>query len=194
MEANFDTCMRFVFAREDGYVDDPRDDGGATNLGVTLAVLRAWRGHAVSKTDVKRLSAAEARAIYHARYWLPAWCPDLPSGIDLLTFDAAVNMGIEPSLNLIREHVGVPIKQKNAHHIFVNTDRHLLMLAEAPIKDRLSKTCMPGAIVGICGRREARYRSYKKFPTFGRGWLNRVSLAQRAAMRLWVTDGKVFIP
>ena len=186
--------MRFVLAREGRYVDDARDDGGVTNMGVTQATLRAWRGHAVSKSDVKRLSTEEARAIYHAKYWLPAWCSDLPSGIDLLTFDAAVNMGVEPSLNLVRDQVGLPIKHKNTRHMFDQTDRHLVSLAEAPIKDRLSKICVPAAIVGICGRREAYYRSLRKFSTFGKGWLARVTLAERMAMRLWVTDGNVYIP
>ena len=43
----FDCCLDFVFEREGGYVDDPHDPGGATNMGITLATLAAWRGRRV---------------------------------------------------------------------------------------------------------------------------------------------------
>lgn len=45
---------------EGGYVDHPADPGGATNLGITIHTLRAWRGAAVTKQDVKNLTVAEA--------------------------------------------------------------------------------------------------------------------------------------
>ena len=53
---NLDACLDFVFEREGGYVDDPDDPGGATNMGITLATLAAWRGREVSKAEVRALS------------------------------------------------------------------------------------------------------------------------------------------
>ena len=52
-ELDWNTCMAFVFAAEGGYVDDPLDPGGATNLGITLDELSLWRHTAVTKADVK---------------------------------------------------------------------------------------------------------------------------------------------
>ena len=48
-EQNFGACLDFVFEREGGYVDDPHDPGGATNMGITLATLAAWRGREVTQ-------------------------------------------------------------------------------------------------------------------------------------------------
>ena len=33
----------YVLASEGGYVNHPRDPGKATNMGITIAPLRAWR-------------------------------------------------------------------------------------------------------------------------------------------------------
>ena len=42
MDDRFDECLAFTLRAEGGYVDDPADPGGATNMGVTLATLREW--------------------------------------------------------------------------------------------------------------------------------------------------------
>ena len=186
MEKNYSKCIEFVLAREGGYVNDPLDPGGATNLGITLATLQSWRGGNVTSADVQRLTRAEAERIYRARYWAAAWCPDLPSGIDLLVFDAAVNMGIEPSLNFVRSQLGMSIKMRNQHKVFLRTEKHLLPVERQKMFDRLSGACMPGLIVGICERRRSYYRSLSTFKTFGNGWLRRVDQVQQLAMHLWV--------
>lgn len=40
---NFPPSVAFVFKHEGGYVDHPRDPGGATNLGITHNTLSRWR-------------------------------------------------------------------------------------------------------------------------------------------------------
>jgi lysozyme family protein len=57
-----------VIKREGGFVNDPADAGGATNMGITLAVLREHRGVPVSWSDVRDMPYAEAVDIYHQRY------------------------------------------------------------------------------------------------------------------------------
>lgn len=89
MQSNFDGVLSFVLAHEGGYVDHPRDPGGATNMGITLATLRDWRG----KAAVKALTAKEAGDIYRARYWRPVRGDDLPAGVDLSAMDYGVNSG-----------------------------------------------------------------------------------------------------
>ncbi len=91
---NFETCLRFVLQYEGGFVDHPRDPGGATNLGITRATLSAWRKRPVSVAEVRALSRVEAAAIYRANYWNPIGADALPAGVDLIAFDIAVNMGV----------------------------------------------------------------------------------------------------
>jgi lysozyme family protein len=38
----FDTCLPIILKSEGGFVDDPDDPGGATNLGITLEILSGW--------------------------------------------------------------------------------------------------------------------------------------------------------
>ena len=67
--ALFSLSLNAVLKHEGGYVDDPNDRGGATNMGITHKTLAKWRGKAVTAADVKAMTSTEAAAIYKARYW-----------------------------------------------------------------------------------------------------------------------------
>jgi lysozyme family protein len=185
MEHNFRACLDFVLEHEGGYVDHPDDPGGATNLGITIATLKRWRGRAVSKAEVRALTRQEAAKIYHALYWTPAGCGDLPAGIDLLVFDAAVNMGIEPSLNFVRAQLGLPLAVRDRHKIFRGAPKLMRPALRAALVQAAAQACRPALILGVCQRRNAYYRGLKTFGTFGKGWLRRTARAQHCAFRLW---------
>jgi len=189
MESNFQRCLDFVFAREGGYVDDPRDPGGATNLGITISTLTAWRGRRATRSDVRNLARAEAARIYRLWYWHSAWCGDLPAGVDLLVFDAAVNMGVERSLNILCVQVGIGIPVRDRLHPSYPIDRHVAGRLEQSVLDRLSGLCVPAVIAGLCRRRDDFDHGLATFRTFGAGWLSRVNLARHFAMHLWVIGG-----
>ena len=93
MKDNFPACLAFTLQFEGGFVDNPRDPGGATSLGVTQRTLAAWRHKPVTISDVRNLGTNEAGQIYRALYWDHAGGDALPKGVDLMAFDIAVNMG-----------------------------------------------------------------------------------------------------
>ncbi|MBN8901820.1 MAG: hypothetical protein J0H57_12360, partial [Rhodospirillales bacterium] len=103
----FARCVAVTLSQEGGYVDDPRDPGGATNLGITRATLSAWRGQEVGKDEVRALPREEAVEIYRANYWLPARCGDMPAGIDLMVFDCGVNAGPRTAVRMLQRLLGV---------------------------------------------------------------------------------------
>lgn len=90
----FEKCLDITLKHEGGYVDHPRDPGGATNKGITHITLADWRGQKVTKTDVRNIQMAEVRAIYKHKYWDEMNCERLFPGVDLATFDAGVNSGV----------------------------------------------------------------------------------------------------
>ncbi|MFN8988740.1 MAG: glycoside hydrolase family 108 protein [Betaproteobacteria bacterium] len=94
MRETFLAYMPQLFKHEGGYVDHPRDPGGATNLGITLRTLYEWRGRGVTKHDVKTLTKDEAERIYKARYWDAIKADGLLAGPDAMLFDVAVNSGV----------------------------------------------------------------------------------------------------
>src|SRR4051794_13371623 len=57
----FAECLAFTLAQEGGYVDDPYDPGGATNMGITLATLRQWdHDSALGPDDVRHMTQQTA--------------------------------------------------------------------------------------------------------------------------------------
>ena len=87
-----DELVEALIEREGGYVDHPLDKGGPTCFGITEAVARAngYRG------PMRRLSRAEAAAIYKRLYWLRPRFADVAvrsARIAAELFDTGVNMG-----------------------------------------------------------------------------------------------------
>ncbi len=91
---NVEALLDDLIRREGGFVDDPQDLGGATKYGITQATLAAYRGHQVTKDDVRGLSDTEARDIYRTNYVRPfdaySHDPDLYG----LLVDSAVQHGV----------------------------------------------------------------------------------------------------
>lgn len=93
-----DEIAREIVAREGGYVNDPDDPGGATKHGVTLATLRRLGidldGDGRSTlADLKRLSAAQAQAIFVEHYFRRPRIDALPGALHASVFDMYVNAG-----------------------------------------------------------------------------------------------------
>ncbi len=96
----FQFALDAVLASEGGFVNDSNDPGGATNMGITLAVLSQWRDKPTTVDDVRSLTKDEATDIYKALYWDKVHGELLPPAVALLLFDAAVNHGVGTSIKL----------------------------------------------------------------------------------------------
>ncbi|HEY7821399.1 MAG TPA: glycosyl hydrolase 108 family protein, partial [Acidimicrobiia bacterium] len=106
-KGNFPKCLAVTLTHEGGYVNHPRDPGGATNLGVTHKTLAAHLGRPVSKQDVRNLTQGDVEPIYRRGYWLPVKGENLPHGVDLAVFDFGVNSGPSRSAKYLQGVVGV---------------------------------------------------------------------------------------
>jgi lysozyme family protein len=100
---NFPNCLAFTLKYEGGFVNDPRDPGGATSLGVTIATLSHELGRAATIADVRGLTEKSVEPIYRKKYWQTIHADCLPKGVDLMAFDIAVNMGVGRALPWIRQ-------------------------------------------------------------------------------------------
>lgn len=173
MHANFDVAVALIFELEGGYVDNPLDPGGATNMGITLRTLTAWRGTAASKADVKALTKDEATAIYGAYYWNATHSALLPAGLDVMVFEGAVNLGPARSSKMLQAVVGT------------DQDGSIGPITLAATKTKNTVMC----IEALASVRIDFYRSLSTFSTFGKGWLNRVSSVR--ALALGLSGGQV---
>ncbi len=105
--SRFDECLKFVLAKEGGYVDHKHDRGGATNKGITQAVYDGYRSsHNWPIQPVKYILPDEVSDIYRSRYWKPSACDRLLKPLDLVVFDGAVNHGPKQSIKFLQRALG----------------------------------------------------------------------------------------
>jgi lysozyme family protein len=90
----FEKCHPITAKWEGGWSDHPADPGGKTMYGVTEAVYHAWlRRQGRKIAPVRTISKIDALAIYRSVYWDAIGGDGLAAGVDLATYDAAVNSG-----------------------------------------------------------------------------------------------------
>lgn len=185
MKANFDRCLSEVLQHEGGWADNPKDPGGATMKGVTLATFRAWKGSAATKAQLRAISDADLRAIYRRNYWDAVSGDDLPAGLDLLAFDAAVNSGPSRGAKWLQTALGVSADGKIGPATIAAAQKaHPEAVIDRAIAARVSFL------------RTARHKDTGAllWPTFGKGWTARVesireeAIAMAKAPRIPVTD------
>jgi len=165
----FAACVTEVLAHEGGYVDHPRDPGGCTNFGITRATLERWRGRPTDCSQVRALTVLEARQIYRARYWNGIRGDDLPAGIDLMVFDAAVNSGPANSARWLQQLV------------HVETDGAIGPVTLAAVRAQQNTGWLIHRLADI---RMAFLCGLSTWPTFGKGWERRVTAVRRAALSM----------
>jgi lysozyme family protein len=104
---DFKRCLMFVLAREGGYVNNPNDRGGSTNRGVTQATYDSWRTRqGLPLQSVKLIADAELAALYRRDYWDKVAGDDLPSPVNLVVFDGAVNSGPGRAVRWLQDACG----------------------------------------------------------------------------------------
>lgn len=98
----FDDAFDRLLGHEGGYVNDPRDPGGETNWGITVAVARreGYQG------PMRDLSRDTAKAIYRRKYWNAVRADELPDSVRFDVFDAAVNHGPVQAAKWLQRTVG----------------------------------------------------------------------------------------
>lgn len=111
--SRFDECLKFVLAREGGYVNHKNDRGKATNKGITQKTYDAYREKlGLENQSVRGITSDEVSSIYKTGYWNAAKCGVLKEPIDLMTFDASVNHGPGMASKLLQSALGVDVDGK----------------------------------------------------------------------------------
>lgn len=166
MRGNFESCLALTLSHEGGWADHPTDPGGATMKGITLATYRQYRPGA-SKADLRAISDAEVARIYRQGYWDKVRGDDLPAGLDLVAFDAAVNSGPARGAQWLQKALGVTPDGK---------------IGPKTIAAAAGQGAR--AINAACDYRMAFLRSLKTWPTFGKGWTARVDDVRSKAIAM----------
>lgn len=94
----FSKISSVILQHEGGYVNDPNDRGGETNMGITIAT---WRAHAPSDLGIeatsqtlRNMTRQQAEIIYYNNYWMPkGFCKLENTKIALMIYDWTITSG-----------------------------------------------------------------------------------------------------
>jgi lysozyme family protein len=151
---NFDTAFQALLTHEGGYSDHAADPGGKTRYGITEAVARqaGYRG------DMRELPLDLAQRIYRREYWDAVRADELPAALRYPLFDAAVNSGVGQAIKWLQRAAGV----KDDGVIGPVTLAAVAQLDASALRMRM------------LAQRLRLMASLPSWPSFGRGWANRI--------------------
>ena len=162
MQATFPVALQYLLQHEGGYVENPSDPGGATNQGITLATYRRYYGSDQTKETLRAITTDRVEYLYRVAFWDQCGCPHLPTGVDYVVFDQAVNSGIEQSIRWLQQAA------------CVKADGVLGDITLMAVR----RTNPVTLIEGMCRLRLSfmqRLRNGTLWTTFGKGWKRRVN-------------------
>jgi lysozyme family protein len=168
MQSDWQKSFELMLKSEGGFVNNPSDPGGMTNLGVTKATWENWVGRQSSESEMRSLTADKVEPLYRKKYWDAVRGDELKSGISYLCFDFAVNAGVGRSIKTLQSAVGVPADG-----------------GFGPITMNAVQSIDPVQLIERFSQiKEDFYKSLNTFDVFGKGWLNRVAKVKAEALTM----------
>lgn len=165
---NFETCFQLLLKDEGGFVNDPKDRGGATNMGVTMGTWSGWIRYPATVEIMKALTPDDVRPLYKKQYWDYIKADELPVGVDYCVFDCAVNSGVTRAGRFAQLASGVSVDG---------------LIGTITLKQ--IKAMHPDDFVRAFTQERIEYlHRLDTFDRFGRGWLNRISRVQVKALEM----------
>ncbi|MEQ1499161.1 MAG: glycosyl hydrolase 108 family protein [Novosphingobium sp.] len=184
---------------EGGYVNDPKDRGGATKYGVSLRFLKAegafdedGDGFAefdldmdgdIDGIDISKLTLADAKTVYAKFFWTRSDAERLARPLGEMVFDQAVNGGLMSARKLLQRALNTCLA-----NVTNAADRPPLlhidgMLGGGPVQHALDWVLrrpglgMPSLVIAYRHAAEDRYREIaQRNPSqmrFLNGWVRR---------------------
>lgn len=170
MDRNFTRALSLVLKSEGGWSDNPADPGGATMKGVTLANFRRYLKADATKGDLRKISDEQVATVYRRFYWDAIAGAELPDGVDYAVFDFAVNSGQGRAAKYLQAAVGVAQDGR-----------------VGPATLAAARAKPVGVVIDqLCDARLAFLRRLPTWPTFGRGWSDRVKSVRAQALLMSV--------
>lgn len=177
--------LDFVIAQEGGFVNDPKDPGGATKYGISLRFLKTVdpaladldQDGDIDMDDVWAMSEPQARVFYMKYFYEPLNIDQYGPALGAVILDTAVNMGRSRSLRLLQQALTVC-----GHPVPVDG------VAGPVTRAAVARINKRGLIVSYLLCRVFVYadlcQANKELRRFFFGWINRVQALARFADQL----------
>jgi lysozyme family protein len=168
MRSNYTYCLDRVLQYEGGWSDHPSDPGGATMKGVTLATYSSFLGRPATEAELRAIPDDHLQKIYRRDYWDKVKGDDLPGGVDLAVFDFAVNSGVSRASKYLQREVGT------SQDGIIGPQTLSALAGRSPAN----------VAANLCDSRLAFLKGLSTWPTFGKGWSNRVADVRSRSLKL----------
>ena len=153
---DFHHCIDRILAEEGGLSAHPADPGGLTHYGISQ--------RSYPTLDIAALTLADAQALYRRDYWQPLHGDQLPSGLDVLLLDCAINQGGITAIQLLQQALRIQ-------------DDGLI----GPETLNAAAVAMSEVLDSFAAERALRYEFNRNEAVFGRGWYRRLLRMHRHA-------------
>lgn len=159
----FDEAFTRLIGHEGSYTADPRDNGnwtgGRPGVGVLLGTKYGIAANTYPDIDIKNLTLDAAKAIYRRDWWDKIDAGHIDPAIVYQVWDFAVNAGMSTAKRALQRAVRVA------------DDGQI-----GPITIRAIQSMSTGdVLLRFNAQRLRHYTSLTTWPTYGKGWTNRVA-------------------
>lgn len=170
--STFEVAIKTLLQDEGGFVNDPRDKGGATKYGISLKWLTSLEhlpeelgiaDKRITAETIEKLTEAQAILLYRNYFWEPhRYERILDQRIATKTFDFTVNAGSKAS------HTALQWALRASGHDKIPIDG---ILGTQTLK-AVNAADTPVLLAALRSEMAGYYRSLKQ-PHFEAGWLTR---------------------
>lgn len=160
---NFDQAFDRLIGHEAGFSNDPKDPGNWTGGKPGVGLLKGTKFGIAANTypdvDIANLTLATAKAIYKRDWWLKVGADEIDGAIIFQLWDFAVNAGMGTAKRALQRAVKVA------------DDGKIGPMTIAAVK-AMSVT---DVLMRFNAQRLRFNTSLSTWPTYGKGWTNRVA-------------------
>ena len=161
---NFDQAFERLIGHEAGYSIDPKDPGNWTGGRPGVGIMKGTKFGIAANTypdvDIANLTLATAMAIYKRDWWLKIAADDIDGAVVFQLWDFAVNAGMSTAKRALQRAVKVADDGKFG-----------------PLTiSAINAMTVTDVLMRFNAQRLRFYTSLSTWPTYGKGWTNRVSV------------------
>lgn len=108
LDYEYPNMLKFVLAREGGYVNDKDDPGGETNKGITHTTYNSYRrSKGLPTRSVKYITTEELEDIYYHNYYKASGADKIENPqLALYVFDTAILHGVSDAKQMLKKSGG----------------------------------------------------------------------------------------
>ena len=159
---DFNQAFNRLILHEGGYSNDTKDPGNWTGGKVGVGILKGTKYGIAANTypnlDIKNLSIIQAKEIYKRDWWDKLGADQLHPAIVFQLWDFSINAGKSRAVKELQQVAGVPVDG----------------VIGARLITAIKALDVNAVLFKFAARRLEFYTSLSTWPTYGKGWTNRV--------------------